>query len=264
MFLTFLGVKISNNFAASFVLSCLDARQQADGLRAGARGTDPEHGLQPRRELTVGGERLQRSATDQEDGSGESPVPLDDASRLYSRFRLHFDYKAYEADPGAAPLWSEGEDADATWPGECDQRYRGVVRYHFQVEADVLSGVLVGPLYPTVPTRAESGSKWRHEAWQPAVDGGLFDPRMLSFGWLTPVGLLQVGLQTSQFGLGVLANSEEVPILPDDVPLVGWPKARPLLNLEAEVTRGVCERLINGDGLVNVVDLLAVISAWTP
>lgn len=155
----------------------------------------------------LGGERLQRSATDQEDGSGESPVPLDDASRLYSRFRLHFDYKAYEADPGAAPLWSEGEDADATWPGECDQRYRGVVRYHFQVEADVLSGVLVGPLYPTVPTRAESGSKWRHEAWQPAVDGGLFDPRMLSFGWLTPVGLLQVGLQTSQFGLGVLANS---------------------------------------------------------
>lgn len=152
----------------------------------------------------VGGERLHRSTPEQEGTtSGEAGgVPLADDARLYSRLRLHFDYKHYEDDPLAAPL-DEGEEVS---PGECDLRYRGVARYHIQVEADVLSGVLAGPLYPSVPVRAESGSKWRHEAWQPAVDGGLFDPRMLSIGWLSPVGLLQVGLQTSQFGLGVLAN----------------------------------------------------------
>lgn len=70
------------------------------------------------------------------------------------------------------------------------------------VEFDLFSGPLLGSGLPSPPDIAD------HGADPVGADGfHFFDPRQIYAQWESPVGLLRAGLQTSHWGLGLLANS---------------------------------------------------------
>lgn len=115
------------------------------------------------------------------------------ADTLYSRMRLRFDYRS-----------SYQIAVDEVC---CVVIDRSPPRLRITVEADVLSGVLLGDVAPNIPGRADLGSQLRRNAWDAPYPGAAFDPRAAYVGYKTPIGLLQLGLQGSDFGLGVLANS---------------------------------------------------------
>lgn len=75
-----------------------------------------------------------------------------------------------------------------------------------RAEADLLAGLIAGDTYPGVPLRADTGTRPRARVAQRWL-GDALDPRQLYVSWLTPVGLLQVGMQTSTWGIGLVANA---------------------------------------------------------
>jgi hypothetical protein len=76
--------------------------------------------------------------------------------------------------------------------------------FKFVGEVDILAGQLAGDADPLIPEDAVSGTR----ADRDLLDSGrLVDPRQFYGQWLSPVGQLRAGLQTSQWGLGILANS---------------------------------------------------------
>ncbi len=121
--------------------------------------------------------------------------------RMFSRFRLRFDYKQYNASSERSTE-IKGESDDTS---HCGTPQDVMPRLMVRAEADVFSGVVVGDVSPQIPARAHTGTQLDRQAWDGL--GAALDPRELSVGYTTPIGLLKAGLQTSQFGLGVLANS---------------------------------------------------------
>ena len=77
-----------------------------------------------------------------------------------------------------------------------------------RLEADLLSGQIVGRPWPEIDRDVDPGTTPRRRAWDRAL-GDVIDPRALYAGWYSPVGLVRAGLQSSQWGLGVLANGGE-------------------------------------------------------
>lgn len=73
--------------------------------------------------------------------------------------------------------------------------------------ADLLAGRLAGPGIPTPPTIGDHGARPFYPAFHDLPSS--VDARSLYVEWLSPVGVLQVGLQPSQWGLGLVANSGE-------------------------------------------------------
>lgn len=80
-------------------------------------------------------------------------------------------------------------------------------KLEFHAEMDLLAGQIAGDQAPTVPEEAQTGTRPTRD---PFDSGRFVDPREFYAQWLTPVGQLRGGLQTSQWGLGILANSGSV------------------------------------------------------
>lgn len=74
-----------------------------------------------------------------------------------------------------------------------------------RAEADFITGRLWGDPGPQIPESAQQRSVPRNGAFEDVV-GGWVDPRQLYLAYTTPVGLVRAGLQTSTWGLGLLAN----------------------------------------------------------
>ncbi len=68
-------------------------------------------------------------------------------------------------------------------------------------EADLLTGQLLGDDAPSIRARAITGATPRDRAWQAALQ-----ERALYLDWTSPVGIVRAGLQTSRWGLGLLAH----------------------------------------------------------
>lgn len=104
-------------------------------------------------------------------------------------------------------LWANSIEARQS----LDQRLRlrlDLDRGPLQVvlESDFLSGQLVGDPMARIPTGADTGTELRGGVVEDPTN--IVDPRQAYVEYTNPnVGQLQVGLQTSQWGLGVLANS---------------------------------------------------------
>lgn len=78
-------------------------------------------------------------------------------------------------------------------------------RLLLRVEADLLTGQLWGDRAASIPAGADQRSVPRQDAWSPEL-GALLDPRQLYVAYTTPVGQLRAGMQTSNWGLGLIAN----------------------------------------------------------
>ncbi|RVU44809.1 hypothetical protein EA187_09725 [Lujinxingia sediminis] len=74
--------------------------------------------------------------------------------------------------------------------------------------ADLLSGRLLGNAYPAPPPVGDHGARPFHRV----LDGAdqTLAMRELYLRWDSPVGRVQAGLQTSQWGLGLLANDGDI------------------------------------------------------
>ncbi|RAL22898.1 hypothetical protein DL240_08370 [Lujinxingia litoralis] len=74
--------------------------------------------------------------------------------------------------------------------------------------ADLLTGTLLGGAYPPPPAIGDHGARYFH----PVLGGAdqTLAPRELFLRWESPVGRLQAGLQTSHWGLGLLANDGDI------------------------------------------------------
>ena len=115
----------------------------------------------------------------------------------------------------ALRVWAEGSDLAGFVDGEPTSRAGLYSRLRLRfadtfgdlsvaAETDLISGQLLGEAPVPIPdlalTRATPG---------PIADatlGAVFDPRELYVGYRTPVGLVRAGLQSSQWGLGLLAT----------------------------------------------------------
>ncbi len=84
--------------------------------------------------------------------------------------------------------------------------YNAVYFNEFELvtEVDLLSGRLLGTGIQTPPEIANHGARPFEGAL--ADPSQILDPRNLYAQWQSPVGLLRVGLQTSDWGLGLIAN----------------------------------------------------------
>jgi hypothetical protein len=71
-------------------------------------------------------------------------------------------------------------------------------------EVDILAGQVAGDADPLIPQDAVSGTRASRDLM---ASGRIVDPRQFYAQWLSPVGQFRAGLQTSQWGLGILANS---------------------------------------------------------
>ena len=105
------------------------------------------------------------------------------------------------------PELDRAEDSPAT---ALHQRARGALvlnRGGLQLvaESDVLTGRLWGDSPAPIPEDAQTRSVPRLRAWEGPM-GALLDPRQLYVSVMTPVGQARVGLQTSTWGLGLLAH----------------------------------------------------------
>src|SRR5690554_1485449 len=111
-------------------------------------------------------------------------------------------------------IW--GDRLDASGYGE-DSAERSALRqlirgrldlgseaFGMRAEVDLLSGQLAGDWAPRVPSRVDTQT---HANRDPFGRGQVVDPREFYAHWRTPVGELRAGLQTSQWGLGLIANS---------------------------------------------------------
>ncbi|AWV91218.1 hypothetical protein [Bradymonas sediminis] len=111
-------------------------------------------------------------------------------------------------------IWGDRLDASG-YPDNTDEQLalRQLMRgrldlgnktFGMHVEADLLSGQLAGDWGPRVPNRADTETQANRD---PFGRGQVVDPREFYARWRTEVGELRAGLQTSQWGLGLVANS---------------------------------------------------------
>ncbi len=146
------------------------------------------------------------------DGAGADEVPESDESDESD------EDESSLTPPSALELrvWGGGSDLAGFADGEPSAR-RGLysrlrLRYAdtfgaltVAAETDLASGLLLGDDPVAIPdaarTRATPGRV------QDDLFGAAFDPRELYVGYRTPVGLVRAGLQSSHWGLGLLANS---------------------------------------------------------
>jgi hypothetical protein len=123
-----------------------------------------------------------------------------------------------EGDEDTAPkllyrLWGDLADNPTFAAGDGErtalrQLIRGRIdmdneEFRMVAEVDLFAGRLAGDSDPAVPEDAQSGTQASRDLLS---SGRLIDPREFYAQWLTPVGQLRGGLQTSQWGLGILAN----------------------------------------------------------
>jgi hypothetical protein len=110
-------------------------------------------------------------------------------------------------------VWADTADQGPFEGGEAVtglyQRLRlglGIDVYDFGVrtEIDAFTGRLIGES-PTLPSQVDPGSMPLEGIGQ--SQRTIVDPRALYGLWRSPVGQLQIGLQPSQWGLGLLANN---------------------------------------------------------
>lgn len=106
-------------------------------------------------------------------------------------------------------LDASGYGADSADRNALRQLIRGRVdlgndTFGMHAEMDLLSGQLAGDWAPPVPSRVDTQT---HANRDPFGRGKVVDPREFYARWRTPVGELRAGLQTSQWGLGLIANS---------------------------------------------------------
>lgn len=71
-------------------------------------------------------------------------------------------------------------------------------------EVDLLAGQLAGDQPAAIPHEADTGTGAGRDPFEPSR---IVEPRQFYGKWTSPVGQLSAGLQTSQWGLGILANS---------------------------------------------------------
>lgn len=123
-----------------------------------------------------------------------------------------------ESDEDAAPkllyrLWGDMADNPTFAAGDSEraalrQLIRGRIAmendtFLMAAEIDLFAGRLVGDSDPAVPEDAQTDTQASRDLMS---SGRLIDPREFYAQWLTPVGQVRGGLQTSQWGLGILAN----------------------------------------------------------
>ncbi len=111
-------------------------------------------------------------------------------------------------------IWGDRADNPDFAAGDSDraalrQLIRGRIdmendAFEMVAEVDLFAGRIVGDADPAVPEDAQSGTRASRDLLS---SGRLVDPRQFYAKYLTPVGQLSAGLQTSQWGLGILANS---------------------------------------------------------
>ncbi len=112
---------------------------------------------------------------------------------------------------GDLTLWADTFErpADQGRGGGLYHRTRagGFGRFHslsLHAEADLAAGRFAGAGIPTPPPVGDHGARPFHPAFDALPQS--IDPRQLYLQWESPVGQLQAGLQTSQWGLGLVAN----------------------------------------------------------
>jgi hypothetical protein len=76
-------------------------------------------------------------------------------------------------------------------------------KFELHAEVDILAGQIAGDPRPAVPRRADTATRPTRD---PFDAGRIVDPREFYAQWLSPAGQLRAGLQTSQWGLGLIAN----------------------------------------------------------
>lgn len=111
-------------------------------------------------------------------------------------------------------IWGDRLDASGYGPDSADrtalrQLIRGRIdlvgeTLEMHAEMDLVSGQIAGDWAPATPSRADTET---HATRDPFGRGQVVDPREFYAQWRTPVGELRAGLQTSQWGLGLIANS---------------------------------------------------------
>jgi hypothetical protein len=111
-------------------------------------------------------------------------------------------------------IW--GESADSPEFASDDPQHMAIRQYlrgrielgadpvRFTAEADILAGQLAGDAEPALPDRAQTGTR---AGADPLQTERIVEPREFYAQWMTDVGQLSAGLQTSQWGLGLLAHS---------------------------------------------------------
>lgn len=133
----------------------------------------------------------QVAQTDAQDEAPAAPDPL----------QLH--YRVWGEHAGAPGYGSEVDDQAAI-----RQYIRGRVnlvgeQFALHAEADLLGGQLWGDEAAPMPARADTDTRATRDLFD---TGRLVDPREFYAQWDSPVGQLRAGLQTSHWGLGLIAN----------------------------------------------------------
>lgn len=139
--------------------------------------------------------------------------------------------EADEAEPGEADdaasaltppsslalrVWGGGSDLAGLVDGEPTSRAGLYSRLRLRfadtfgdlsvaADTDLISGQLLGDAPVPIPSPARTRAT--PAPITDATFGAVFDPRELYVGYRTPVGLVRAGLQSSQWGLGLLANA---------------------------------------------------------
>ncbi|MBA2660820.1 MAG: hypothetical protein H0U74_00870 [Bradymonadaceae bacterium] len=105
-------------------------------------------------------------------------------------------------------LWADAADGQALF-----QRLRLTSALAFGdfeavFDLDALAGRLAGDPYAALPAHLDAGAT----PYAGVATGGptFFDPRQFYAGWRTPVGQLRLGLQASQWGMGLIANDGSI------------------------------------------------------
>jgi hypothetical protein len=126
--------------------------------------------------------------------------------------------QAPEEEPTGFELWAwysshelPSLDVDQGQQRGLYERLRGRVNLSYGegqvfLEADLLTGQLGGDPASAQPERANTGTLPRTDVLEQHNLVGLIDPRAAFIGYTTPVGLLRVGMQRNDWGLGILAN----------------------------------------------------------
>ncbi len=196
---------VSSREAGSEAATEADSEASADGApkpqegggRERARGAETLGAERP------SGEPVGREAEGSTSGAEEAEEDAERALRFTGEYRLRFNHM------GDVPLFTIGRTGYPDRLGQnswFDQwlRLGGTLAWGGSLkvvaELDLAHGMIAGD-----PAQGVTAAARPRDA-DPLFPRGIVEPRQLYLQWLSPVGQFRLGLQTSHWGLGILAN----------------------------------------------------------